>query len=548
MSQSPTVDPPTRSVVPKQPSCHLVSASQSESLDQVQLSLQLLIDHERLQASDLGEANQQRPWQKQIEKLSVLLPVKNQQWSIERLLNQILTQSLTIQCEVIVVDDHSTDQTSAVVQRIAQSDRRVRLVRMDHASGRCAALLAAIEQMSGDVAIVADTSNGYDHGDYQPLLQPIIRGDADAVFGSRYTRNCRRIGSFWNALGDRFSTVCSNAINDLNLTDLCAAHKAVRADILRELRFSAAHGSFETQLATRLAQWDARIDEVPITWHPTANGTGTNKRRVFRTVLSTLATLLKCRLSDNRFTRHTGMYVLRSVAKAQNYNRWLADQVRPFLGARIAEAGAGIGNMSCWISECQHLLLVDHDPVYIRTLKDKYQSRSNVHVRHCDLIEPDFESQWIDDRLDTVFCSNVLEHLGPDRQILQSFSNALQPGGHCIIIVPAEPVLYNGLDVSLGHYRRYQASQLADLMQQAGLDVVYQSQVCKLGAIAWFVNGTLLRRRRLTPRQMRVFDRLWPLMKMFDRWLPWRGMSLIMVGQKPHSNRPADRSTRQQLP
>jgi Methyltransferase domain len=126
----------------------------------------------------------------------------------------------------------------------------------------------------------------------------------------------------------------------------------------------------------------------------------------------------------------------------------------------------------------------------------------------------------------------VLEHLGPHEDILASFHRALQPGGHCIIIVPAEPALFTPLDESLGHHRRYRAAELRDLMSQAGFEVVYQRQMCKAGAAGWWFNGRILKRRELTPRQMIWFDRLWPVLKSLDRVLPWPGMSLICVGRK----------------
>lgn len=155
----------------------------------------------------------------------------------------------------------------------------------------------------------------------------------------------------------------------------------------------------------------------------------------------------------------------------------------------------------------------------------------NVHVQETDLTCPNFEQSW-QERLDTIFCSNVLEHLGPHREVLSSFHRALEPGGHCIIIVPAEPSLFTPLDESLGHYRRYRASELRELMRSTGFEVVHERQICKAGAAAWWFNGRILRRRNLTPRQMIWFDRLWPLLRLLDRVLPWPGMSLICVGRK----------------
>jgi hypothetical protein len=92
--------------------------------------------------------------------------------------------------------------------------------------------------------------------------------------------------------------------------------------------------------------------------------------------------------------------------------------------------------------------------------------------------------------------------------------------------------LFTPLDESLGHHRRYRAAELRGLMESVGFEVVEQRQFCKAGAAGWWFNGRVLRRRELTPRQMVWFDRLWPVLRLLDWVLPWRGMSLVCVGRK----------------
>lgn len=493
---------------------------------------QLTVDHEQLSPNDFDEANSPRAWTHVIQKLSVLVPMHNERWTIEQLLTHVLAARIEgLQLEVIVVDDGSTDGGSEIVEGFATRDDRVKLVTHTEKRGKGAAVRTAIGHMTGDVVIIQDADLEYDPAEFSKLLKPILSGDADAVFGSRFSGPRRRVLLFWNSLGNKLVTLVCNAINNLNLTDMGTCYKAIRADILRELRLTANSFTIEPELTTRLAQWGARIYEVPISYRGRSPQDGKKTRSVDG--LKAILKLIRCRYFDTRFTLHTGMYVLRSVEKARSYNGWIMRQVGQFLGKRVAEAGAGIGNMSQSLADREHLLLVDHDPMYVAALEDRFQDRGNVRVLQGDLTHPDFEEAWAEDKLDSVFCSNVLEHLGPHRRILKSFQRAITPGGHCVIIVPAEPALYNGLDTSLGHHRRYRRRDLENLMKDAGFEIVHTRQVCKLGALAWFINGKILRRRRLTPRQMLTFDRCWPLMNWFDRFLPWRGMSLIMVGQKP---------------
>jgi glycosyltransferase involved in cell wall biosynthesis len=471
-----------------------------------------------------------------ITKLSVLMPLYNERWTVAEIISRIFAVPLGLDLEIVVVDDGSTDGSWEEVAQLAEKDPRVRLFRHSRNRGKGAAVRTAIEQMTGDVAVVQDADLEYDPQDYVQLLKPILQGKAEAVFGSRFAGHSRRVLFFWHSLANGLITLFANMLNDTNLTDLETCYKMVRADVLRQLRLRSESFTIEPELTCRLAQWGARIYEVPISYSGRTYAEG--KKIGALDGLQALGEIVRCRFLDPRFTHHSGFYVLKSVSRARRYNRWLLGQCAPYVGSRVLEAGAGIGNLSCLLLDRERLILVDHDPTYVARLRDRFGARQNVQVARADLTRPDDFTLWKDSRLDTVLCSNVLEHLEPDQQVLRSFYDTLVPQGHCVVVVPAGRWLYTGVDGQLGHCRRYSVEELREKMEAAGFEVVYWKSFCKLGALAWWISGRVLRRRHLSPRQMIWFDRLLGLIMPLDRCLPLPGMSLIMVGRRPRDPPP----------
>src|SRR5688572_25996305 len=136
------------------------------------------------------------------------------------------------------------------------------------------------------------------------------------------------------------------------------------------------------------------------------------------------------------------------------------------------------------------------------------------------------------ERLDTIVCLNVLEHIAPDEQVLKAYYDLLEPGGHAIILVPAHMWLYGPCDEALGHVRRYTSTELHTKMQAAGFEIVMMDEFNRLGVPGWYLNKKL-GRRDLNPRQMRVFEWLLPVAKGMEALKLGRGLSLIGVGRKP---------------
>lgn len=466
-----------------------------------------------------------------LRKLSILIPVFNERWTLAEVVRRALASPVNLDKEVIIVDDGSSDGSYELALQLAEKDPRIKVIRHRQNSGKGAAIRTAIEYLSGDVAIIQDADFEYSPEDYPALLEPILSGKADVVFGSRFTGHPRRVLFFWHTLANKVLTLVSNMVNDLNLTDMETGYKAIRTDILRRLRLTARTFTIEPELTCRLAQWGARIYEVPISYSGRTYAEG-KKIRAWDGVKA-LAAILYYRFIDTQFTWDDGFATLRSTRQATAYNRWIVNQVQRFIGRRILEAGAGIGNLSTLFLSAERLVLADRNRQYCELLRYRFDGRENVRVDQADLSQPISYQAWKDEQLDTVFCCNVLEHLPNDADVLRSFYETLQEGGHCIIVVPAGPHLFGEIDRAVGHYRRYTQEDLVTKMKAAGFEVVYTHQFNRVGAVAWYWTSCVLRRRHLRPAAMRWFERILPLVKVLDHVLPWGGMSLIAVGRKP---------------
>jgi glycosyltransferase involved in cell wall biosynthesis len=196
--------------------------------------------------------------------LSVLIPVYNERATIEAIIDQV--EVVPLQKEVIVVDDCSTDGSWGLLERLYAEGRIDRLLRHPVNLGKGAAIRTALAASTGDVVIVQDADLEYDPADWPVMLEPIVDGRADAVFGSRFLSGPHRVLYYWHAVGNRVLTTLSNMFTNLNLTDMETCYKAVRGELARSLHLTSNRFGFEPELTARLAQARARIYEVPISY------------------------------------------------------------------------------------------------------------------------------------------------------------------------------------------------------------------------------------------------------------------------------------------
>ncbi|HWK08955.1 MAG TPA: glycosyltransferase, partial [Vicinamibacterales bacterium] len=450
------------------------------------------------------------------------MPVYNEARTLKTILARVLASPVDLPIEVVCVDDGSRDKSVEILDALSASDPRIRVFRQPSNKGKGAAIRRAIAEMRGDVAIIQDSDLEYDPNDYPALIGPIVEGKADAVFGSRFaSASQRKILLYWHGVANKFLTWLTNVLNDINLTDMETCYKAVRADILRQTPLHSDRFGIEPELTTRLAQWNVRLYEVPISYHGRTVAEGKNIG--WKDAVSAVWCLLKYKFVDDRFTTHDGYYVLQSMRRARGLNRWVLEQFRPYVGQRVVEAGCGIGNFTELLLDRERLVCLDNDPLYVEMINWRLGHLENLRALQFDLSDTAAYETLKPERVDTIVCLNVLEHIAPDEQVLRAYYDLLEPGGHAIILVPAHPSLYGPCDEALGHVRRYTQPELHTKMQAAGFEIAMMEEFNRMGVPGWWMNKQL-GRRDLNPRQMRWFERLLPIAKGMEALRLGRGL------------------------
>jgi len=224
--------------------------------------------------------------------LSVIMPVYNEEGTIEEIVSRVLAVPLPI--ELIVVDDGSTDKTRALLSKLAEG-RQLKVFLQDENRGKGAAVRKGFAEASGDIFIIQDADLEYSPEEYPELIELIVRGKADAVYGSRFLGRHRAF-LFTHYLGNRFLTLVTNVLYNTILTDMETCFKAIRADRVRQMTLRSNRFGIEPEITAKLFKMGCRVYEVPITYE--GRGYEEGKKISWKDGLEALWVLLKYRVVD----------------------------------------------------------------------------------------------------------------------------------------------------------------------------------------------------------------------------------------------------------
>ncbi len=235
-------------------------------------------------------------------KLSVLVPVYNEERTLAEVVRRVC--AFPMAKEIILVDDGSQDRSREILTRLQEENQRandplnqLKVFFQPQNQGKGAALKTALSHVTGDIVLVQDADLEYDPADYPTLLEPIQKGLADVVYGTRFAGGgAHRVFFFWHSMGNRVLTLLSNMLSNLNLSDMEVGYKVFRAEILQGIELKSRRFGFEPEITMKLAKKGCRFYEVPISYHGRTYEEG--KKITWKDGVAALYFMIRFKFSD----------------------------------------------------------------------------------------------------------------------------------------------------------------------------------------------------------------------------------------------------------
>jgi SAM-dependent methyltransferase len=484
-------------------------------------------------------------------KLSIVVPFYNELRTLPTVIERLLAvdfAALGVETELIFVDDGSTDTSRSLLDPPPRED--VRLIVHERNQGKGAAVRTGLEAATGDILCIQDADLEYHPADLPALVRPILDGEFEVVYGSRFKGSAAGL-YYSHRVANRLLNLMVNVAFNRYLSDVYTGYKVFTRKAFSGLRLTARTFTVEMELTSHFLRKGLVIFEVPISYRARTYAEG--KKIHFKDGFLAVGAVLRYRLRpaprelgpaarrapdspgtartlDGGATIHT--LGLEDLTAARRYRRYLFSQLAPYLGQNVLEVGAGLGDFSAQLIDRQRLVVADSDPVCVRALEERFSGRPGVEV-----ISGDPAELKVEPRVDTVVAINVLERLVDDAAALRGMAETVVPGGNLLVLVAGYPQLAGPFDRALGNLRRYTPDGLRAAVEAAGLVPEVVRPVNFLGGLAWWTAVRVGRQGRPTPALVRLYDRLViPAERLLERRVrPGFGQSVLCVARVPEA-------------
>jgi len=492
-------------------------------------------------------------------KLSILMPVYNEAPTVQSAIKRVLEVSVACPIELVVVDDASTDGTSEILDGLHDE----RLVKLRHPvnRGKGAAVRTAAAAATGDYVQPFDADLEYSPADIPAILEPVLRGEAEVVYGNRIFGS-HSAYSFWYVMGNKFVTMIANILFNAYIADLETCFKLMPADLFHRLDITSNGFGMEAEITGKLLARGIRPYEVPISYRARSRAAG--KKITWRDGLQAVRILARIRLGkgaqllpDRNASQHgvptTSQpgntrraapadfgaadaelaEALDNLDAAGNYAAWILGLVEPHLGDEVLEVGAGHGTFTEMLARnVKRIVASDLSERCADKLDARFSDEPSVEVLHGGI-----DAAANHGPFDSAILINVLEHIEDDEGALRELAGLLKPGGRLLLWVPALSYLYSDFDRRIGHHRRYSRTGLRTRLGNAGYAVRDVRYVNAVGAVAWLLLARFLHRTPTEGVPVRIFDRWFvPVLKRVEhKWRPPFGQSIFAVAEWPRN-------------
>jgi SAM-dependent methyltransferase len=482
-------------------------------------------------------------------KLSIVVPFYNELRTLPTVIERLLAVdfgALGVETELIFVDDGSTDASRSLLDPPPRQD--VRLIVHRRNQGKGAAVKTGLEAATGDILCIQDADLEYHPADLPALVRPILDGEFEVVYGSRFKGSAAGL-YYSHRVANRLLNLMVNVAFNRYLSDVYTGYKVFTRRAFSGLRLTARTFTVEMELTSHFLRKGLVIFEVPISYRARTYAEG--KKIHFRDGFLAVGAVLRYRLRpaprelgpaarrapdspgvvravDGGATIHT--LGLEDLTAARRYRRYLFGQLAPYLGQDVLEVGAGLGDFSAQLLDRERLVVTDSDPVCLRALEERFSGRPGVEVIAGDHLK-------VEPPVDTVVAIHVLERMADDVAALRGMAGAAVPGGRLLLLVAGYPQLAGPFDRALGHLRRYTPDGLRAAVEAAGLVPEVVRPVNLLGGLAWWAAVRVGRQGRPTPALVRLYDRLViPAERLLERRVrPGFGQSVLCVARVPQA-------------